>query len=193
MDKSFWDSRWENAETGWDVGGVSAPLKAYIDQLENKALRILVPGCGNAHEAEYLWEKGFKNTWIVEISQLAIDSFRKRYPSFPVGQIIHGDFFDVSSAFDLVLEQTFFCAIHPSRRVAYARKMSEILKPSAKLVGLLFDFPLESGPPFGGSEAEYRGYFEPFFTIIRMERAHNSIKPRLGRELFIQLEKKRIL
>ena len=56
MEKSFWDSRWENAETGWDLGGVSAQLKAYIDQLESKKLSILIPGCGNAYEAEYLWE-----------------------------------------------------------------------------------------------------------------------------------------
>lgn len=88
MEKSFWDSRWENAETGWDVGTVSVPLKAYIDQLKDKNLRILVPGCGNAYEAEYLWENGFKNTFIVEISQLAIDSFLKRYPNFPVEHIL---------------------------------------------------------------------------------------------------------
>jgi hypothetical protein len=45
-------------ETGWDLGQVSPPLKAYIDQLTDKNLRILIPGCGNSYEAEYLLEKG---------------------------------------------------------------------------------------------------------------------------------------
>lgn len=190
MEKSFWDSRWENAETGWDLGGVSAPLKAYIDQLESKKLSILIPGCGNAYEAEYLWEQGFKNTWIVEISQLAIDSFQKRCPDFPKDQIFHADFFDLEAHFDLVLEQTFFCAIHPSRRADYAKKMSEILEPNGKIAGLLFDFPLVDGPPFGGSAEEYLGYFEPFFEIKTLERAYNSIKPREEREFFIRFQLK---
>lgn len=102
--------------------------------------------------------------------------------------IFYADFFDLDAHFDLVIEQTFFCAIHPSRRADYAKKMSEILHPKGKLVGLLFDFPLDAGPPFGGSADEYRGYFEPFFTIKLMERAYNSIKPRDGREFFFQFE-----
>lgn len=190
MEKSFWDKRWENAETGWDVGSISAPLKAYIDQLTDKSIRILVPGCGNAYEAEYLWENGFENTFIVEISSLAIASFQKRYPSFPTSHIFHADFFELDERFDLVLEQTFFCAIEPTKRPAYARKMSEVLNPNGKLVGLLFDFPLETGPPFGGSQTEYEGYFKPYFNIKRLERAHNSIKPRAGREFFVQFDRK---
>lgn len=190
MEKDFWDKRWQDKETGWDVGAVSAPLRDYMDQLTDKNMRILIPGCGNAYEAEYLWEKGFQNTFIVEISKLAIDSFRKRCPFFPEDHIFHQDFFELEEKFDLVLEQTFFCAINPEKRADYAKKMSEILNPGGKLSGLLFDFPLESGPPFGGTEQEYRSYFEPYFTIKLMERAHNSIKPRQGRELFFQLVKK---
>ena len=78
MSKEFWESRWENKLTGWDLGQLSPPLKNYIDQLKEKDLKILIPGCGNAYEAEYLFEKGFKNVFIVEISQKAIDSFTTR-------------------------------------------------------------------------------------------------------------------
>lgn len=34
-----------------------APLKVYFDQLTNKDLKILIPGGGNSHEAEYLLKK----------------------------------------------------------------------------------------------------------------------------------------
>ena len=89
-------------------------------------------------------------------------------------------------SFDLVLEQTFFCALDPSMRKDYASKMSEVVK--GHLAGVLFKFPLtEKGPPFGGSEEEYRELFSPFFKIITMEECYNSIKPRKGNEIFFHL------
>jgi len=190
MDREYWENRWEKAETGWDLGAVSPPIKSYIDQLKDKHIRILVPGCGNAYEAEYLWEKGFENTFIVEISEKAIESFKARYPRFPADHIYHADFFKLKGDFDLILEQTFFCAIQPEKRPAYAKQMANLLKPGGKLIGLLFDFPLESGPPFGGSEEEYKGHFKPYFTVQYMSHSNNSIKPRSGREFFFRLDKK---
>ena len=69
--------------------------------------------------------------------------------------------------------------------------MHELLAPSGKLVGVLFNFPLNTqGPPFGGSKDEYIGYFEPMFEIKTMETCYNSIGPRMGNELFIQLVKR---
>lgn len=193
MEKEFWENRWENGQTGWDIGAVSTPIKEYIDQITDHELNVLVPGCGNAYEAEYLWEQGFKKVKIVEIAKGAIDSFKKRFPDFLADQIFFEDFFKLDSKehqFDLIIEQTFFCAIHPSMRPKYAEKMSELIRPGGKLVGLLFDFPLESGPPFGGNKEEYLGYFKPYFHIRLLEKARNSIKPRSGREFFMILERK---
>ena len=53
--KNYWTNRYSKAKTGWDIGYPSTPLKTYFDQLENKDLRILIPGAGNAYEAEYLF------------------------------------------------------------------------------------------------------------------------------------------
>ena len=33
MEKEFWENLWEVNDTGWDLGTVSPPIKAYIDQL----------------------------------------------------------------------------------------------------------------------------------------------------------------
>ena len=143
MEKEFWDERWESNQTGWDVGHVSPPLKAYIDQLTDKSIRILIPGCGNAYEAQYLIEQGFTNIFIVEISQGAIDTFKTRYPDFPEAHIFHQDFFELNGdkKYDFIIEQTFFCAIQPEKRLDYAIKMKELIKPNGKLAGLMFDFP----------------------------------------------------
>ena len=63
--------------------------------------------------------------------------------------------------------------------------MASLLKDNGHLLGLLFDFPLtEKGPPFGGSEEQYKQIFSTHFDIIEMDRAFNSIEPRQGNELF---------
>jgi hypothetical protein len=49
LTKEYWENRYINQEIGWDVGEITTPLKTYIDQLENKKLRILIPGGGNSY------------------------------------------------------------------------------------------------------------------------------------------------
>ena len=191
FDKKFWNNKYINKETGWDLGQISHPLKEFIDQLFDKDLAILVPGAGNAYEVEYLWKKGFNNSHIVDISEKALLDFQARVPDFPVEQIILKDFFDLKGNFDLILEQTFFCALPKDMRKAYVRHMHALLKEDGHLAGLLFNVPLnDDHPPFGGSEDEYRALFKEHFEIIIMEKAYNSVPPREGRELFFKLRKK---
>lgn len=191
LDASYWNSRYEDGTTGWDIGYVSTPLKSYFDQLTSKSLNILIPGGGNAYEAEYLYRLGFDHVYVVDISKKALENLAFRVPDFPKDQLILGDFFALQKEFDLIIEQTFFCALDPSLRLQYAEKMHALLIPDGKLVGLLFNVPLnKSEPPFGGNKAEYLSYFEPLFEIEVMEVAYNSIPPRKDRELFIKLTKK---
>ncbi|WP_088324556.1 methyltransferase domain-containing protein [Polaribacter tangerinus] len=186
----FWNNKYENNKIGWDLGEVSPPLKTYFNQLENKQIKILIPGGGNSYEAEYLYKNGFKNVFVVDVSKIALDNIKKRVPDFPESNLIYANFFDVNDTFDLVIEQTFFCAISPELRSKYAFKMNSILKPNAKLVGLLFDAVLnDNHPPFGGSKKEYLSYFEPYFTSIKMEPCYNSFSSRQGMELFVKLIK----
>jgi SAM-dependent methyltransferase len=187
-DREYWEQRWNEKSTRWDIGSVSFPIKDYVDQLQDKNLRILIPGCGNAYEAEYLWNKGFKNVYVADISSAAIASFRSRVPTFPEDHILNEDFFKVKGEYDLILEQTFFCALDPSLRENYVAKMHELLKPGGTLAGLLFDDPLsDPGPPFGGTADEYRRLFSNYFDFKEFGMAFNSIAPRAGREIFMVL------
>lgn len=193
LNESFWDSRYKTSDTGWDLGEISPPLKAYFDQLCNKNIKILIPGGGNSYEAEYLHNKGFKNVYVVDLSKTALENLKTRVPSFPSSHLIQNNFFNVDMAFDLIVEQTFFCAINPNLRSAYAAKAFEMLNTNGKVVGLLFNIPLnDTHPPFGGYKQEYLEYFKPYFVTKIMEEAHNSIKPRHGKELFFIIEKKKI-
>ncbi len=191
LSEEFWDNRYKESDIGWDLGVISTPIKTYIDQLTNKNLRILIPGGGNSYEAEYLHHKGFKNVFVVDMSKTALENIKKRATTFPLKNLIHSNFFDLEATFDLVLEQTFFCAINPSIRTKYAQKMNDALSTNGKIVGLLFKVPLnEDHPPFGGSKEEYIKYFAPFFNIESMDDCYNSVESRAERELFIKLVKK---
>lgn len=189
----YWNQRYKTDETGWDLGHVSQPIKAYIDQLDNKDLNILIPGAGNSYEAEYLWHAGFKNIYIIDIAPVPLINFKNRLPEFPDKQIILGNFFELNMTFDLIVEQTFFCALAPSLRKAYATKSADLLNAGGKIAGLLFDFPLtEKGPPFGGSLSEYQNLFGGNFNLKTIERCYNSEPSRENKELFIIFEKRKV-
>lgn len=189
LDQTFWDNRYKSLDIGWDLGEVSPPLKAYFDQIENKTLKILIPGGGNSYEAEYLHRNGFKNVYVVDVSKTALSNLLNRVPEFPIEHLIHSNFFELEKTFDLIIEQTFFCAIDPRLRDDYVKKAHCMLSEEGKLVGLLFDLPLYSDrPPFGGSRSEYEDRFKKLFEIVEMTRSYNSHESRQGKELFINLK-----
>ena len=188
--KQYWNQHYLDGRTGWDIGSISTPLKTYFDQLTNKELRILVPGAGNAWEVEYLFNLGFKNTYLLDFAEQSITNFRQRCPNFPASHIIVDDFFERHEKYDLVVEQTFFSSIPPERRVEYADKVYHLLNKGGKLLGILFNHPFDfEGPPYGGTEQEYRNLFAQQFEIELISTAYNSIKPRNKRELFLLLRK----
>jgi methyl halide transferase len=191
MDKDFWANRYTEGKTGWDIGTISKPIKEYIDQLDDKSVSILLPGAGNAHEAEYLFAEGFTNVHVLDIAEEPLNNLAKRIPEFPKEKLICQDFFKHEGRYDIIIEQTFYCALPPSMRDDYVKKMSTLLAPGGKLTGLMFCFPLtEKGPPFGGSKEEYLKRFSPLFDVEVCEIAYNSIKPREGNELWVRFAKK---
>ncbi|MCC6683829.1 MAG: methyltransferase domain-containing protein [Bacteroidia bacterium] len=185
----YWNNRYIEQQTGWDVGEVSTPLKNYIDQLEHKNLRVMIPGCGNAYEAAYLLQQGFTNVTCIDISPVLCAELESRLGDKGL-KVICADFFTHQGQYDLILEQTFFCALNPAIRMVYATHMNELLASGGKLAGVLFNCDFEKdGPPFGGSASEYQTYFEPYFTFKHFTPCYNSITKRAGNELFVVLQK----
>ncbi|MAX80961.1 MAG: SAM-dependent methyltransferase [Crocinitomicaceae bacterium] len=191
LSKEYWTNRYQDGSTGWDVGLATPPIAEYAQQLEDKSIKILVPGCGNAHEAEFLHQHGFENVFVLDISKAPLENFKKRISTFPQEHLICSDFFHHQGEYDLILEQTFFCAIDPVLREEYVKHCASLLKPGGKLVGVLWGVPMNSDkPPFGGNHSEYESLFTPYFDILVMEEARNSISPRMGNELFVIFKKK---
>ncbi|VAW11706.1 Gll0818 protein [hydrothermal vent metagenome] len=188
-EQEYWTNRYKEERTGWNIGYPSTPIKTYINQLTDKNISVLVPGAGNGYEVEYLFQQGFRNVSIMDISEIPLQRFQERNPDFPKSHLLHQDFFEHQGQYDLILEQTFFCSLVPTdkNRDAYAEHMAKLLKPKGKLVGLWFCFPLTGDMekrPFGGDKESYLGHLEPYFKAVGFTACHNSIPPRQGSELF---------
>ncbi len=187
LDATYWETRYREEQTGWDLGTPSPPLRSIIESLTDRNLRILVPGAGNGHEVALLWSLGFRNVHLLDWAKAPLENFAHRVPDFPKDQLILGDFFEHEGAYDLVLEQTFFCAIDPSLREAYVQKMAKLIVPSGSLRGLLFSTPKPDGPPFGGTPAEYDRLFYTRFAFRSFVPSPNSDPRRSRPELLIHL------
>jgi len=191
LDETWWNNQYIANTTGWDLGQVSPPLKAYIDQLTNKTLRILIPGCGNTYEAAYLLQQVFTNVTVIDIAPVLVAQLKEKYKGNPHIKIILGDFFEHEGEYDLILEQTFFCALNPALRKNYIAKMHALLAPNGKLAGVLFNREFEQqGPPFGGSKSQYETMFKRYFSFKTFEPCNNSFVKRKDTELFIILVKR---
>jgi len=189
LDQTYWESQYQTNSTGWDLGEVSPPIKSYIDTLKDKNIRILIPGCGNTYEADYLLEQGFTNVTVIDIAPTLVENLKTKFKDNPNINIVLGDFFEHQDVYDLIIEQTFFCALPPPLRQKYVWKMHQLLSRKGKIAGLLFNRTFESGPPFGGSQEEYTLLFQQAFHFLKMEVCQNSVAPRAGSELFIELQK----
>ena len=190
FDQTYWDNQYKTNATGWDLGQVSPPIKNYIDTIENKEAKILIPGCGNTYEAEYLLQQGFTNIIVIDIAPTLVVRLKQKFVNNKNIKVILGDFFEHQGNYDYIIEQTFFCALPPTMRQKYVWKMHQLLSKYGKLIGLLFNREFEVSPPFGGSLKEYEQLFYEAFVFNSISLAANSISARANTELFFEFQKR---
>ncbi|KAK1319661.1 putative thiol methyltransferase 2 [Acorus calamus] len=151
-----WDKCWEQGLTPWDIG---RPTPVLVDLLEKGGLpkgRALVPGCGTGYDVVAI---AGPERFVVglEISEHAIKRSKELFSSLPNAncfKFLVGDFFSwrPTELFDLIFDYTFFCAIEPSMRPAWASQVRDMLKPDGELITLMFPIgDREGGPPYNVS------------------------------------------
>lgn len=189
LDKTYWDNQYLSDQIKWDLGRISPPIKDYIDTIDQKDARILIPGCGNTYEAVYLLEQGFSNITVIDIAPTLIKNLKIQFAGNKNITVVLGDFFDHNGSYDYIIEQTFFCALPPTMRQKYVWKMQQLLAREGKLFGLLFNREFEISPPFGGNIQVYKQLFDHAFLIKSIATATNSIPARAHTELFFEFVK----
>ena len=189
LNQEYWDTQYKVKATGWDIGSVSGPIKTIVDALENKNSSILIPGCGNSYEAEYLLKQGFTNVTVIDIAPTLVAAISEKFADNDNIKVVLGDFFELEGKYDLIIEQTFFCALPPTMRQKYVWKMHQLLAENGKIKGVLFNRDFDISPPFGGNKAEYEQLFTAAFDLVKLELCQNSIEKRTNSELLIDFQK----
>jgi len=189
LDATFWDSRYQERQTPWDLGGPTPVFERLIREGAIPKGRLLVPGAGRGYDAIAFAKAGFQVTTL-DLSPLASSEVEASATKAGVALDVRvGDFFasDEAGAYDAVLEYTFYCAIPPSMRTAYRDQMARLLKPGGVLFGLFFPLkaPSSEGPPFEVSIDEIKRSFGECFELIHEEMPAESIMPRKGNEVLL--------
>jgi methyl halide transferase len=176
-----WNERYVEGRTGWDLGGPPPALIRVIRGFP-APLRVLVPGAGRGHDA-LAWAEAGHHVTAVDFAPLAVAAAREAAAVRGLPLVVReADVLtwplpgELAGAFDLVWEQTCFCAIPPDRRPDYARAMEGCLAPGGQLVGLFWAHGREGGPPFDVQPDHVRAIFgeRARFSILRTEDVPDS-------------------
>jgi SAM-dependent methyltransferase len=189
----FWSQKYQTQQDHWDLGQAHPAIVDLVPRLKLPRSRILVLGSGPGHDAAFLAQDGHLVT-AVDFSAEAIARAKSKYGHIKNINWIQDDIFkfcqDNPEAFDLIVEHTCLCAIDPSKRSNLIKAWKLALTPGGNLLAVLFTMERTAGPPFGGTEWEYRQRLKNDFRFIFWGRWRQSVDGRQGKELLIYAQKK---
>lgn len=184
LDARYWQERYLQADTNWDLGGPTPVFQQLRSDFPGG--RVLIPGAGRGYDAIAYAAAGFQVT-TVDLAPAAVAATRALARAAGVEvRALEGDFFALQEAFDLVLEQTFLCALEPTLRDRYFAHLARVIRPGGLLCALVFPTHMDgAGPPFVVRPADFHAGLSEGFTCLREEAHPATIKPRAGREVLM--------
>ena len=189
-----WQRHYDENDLGWDLGQVAPPFVSLLESNIISPCKTLVPGCGRGHEVIFLAKNGFDVT-ALDYSIGAVNYLNSAILERKLNsKVLNLDFFQLDSThddlYDLLIEQTFFCAISPSQRLLYVETVARILKKGGMIAGLFYYTGQDGGPPFNTTRDDIVKYFSGSFEIRELIRAKNSAEKRRDKEWLAILIKK---
>lgn len=191
----FWNSRYLEKNTGWDLGRVAPPFVHLVESGKIAPYSsVLIPGAGRGWEAIYLARLGYHVT-CVDFAPEAIAAARElalkegAKVTFLLEDLFRLDP-EKHGVFDILLEQTCFCAIDPDRRQDYVRMAVRMIRPGGELVGLFYVHGREGGPPWTTTAEEVRALFREDFDFLEFAITEHSVESRKGEEILARLRRR---
>jgi cyclopropane fatty-acyl-phospholipid synthase-like methyltransferase len=178
----FWNTRFRDRVIPWDAGGVPPDFRAFVPTL-GPGTRLLVPGCGSAHEVYYLAERSIE-VLAIDFSAEAVERARANLGCV-ADRVQLADFFAFDHGgrrFDVIYERAFLCALPRRMWADYAARCAELTRPSGTLAGFFFYGTNPKGPPFGTTPEELHGLLDPHFELIEDRLATESLPVFAGGE-----------
>lgn len=179
----FWDRRFRQGTTPWDAGGVPAALQSYSRERAVSATpRVLIPGCGSAHEAAFLDHLGWPVV-ALDFSAAAVEAARRNLGDWN-GRLVQDDFFTHASdtPYDLIYERAFLCALPRKLWAGYGEHMARLLADKGVLAGFFYLGDEPKGPPFPIRRSDLDALLEPFFVLIDERDVDDSLPVFAGSE-----------
>lgn len=201
-DAAFWAELYRSGDTGWDQGGPSPGLVDFLKEPVGAHGRAplrpglaLVPGCGHGHDGRALAAAGFEVIGLDVVKKAVEDASRMtEAEGFKNVRFERADFLHLPARlrgpYDLIFENTFFCAIDPDHRDRYVDTAADLLKPGGLLLGVFYNIQPETGPPFGATREELLDRFSRRLTLV-LDRVPRSIPRREGKELLMLWQRKK--
>lgn len=179
---AFWDKRFGEGVTPWDAGSVPAVLAAYMEACTEAPGRVLIPGCGSAHEAAFFDRLGWEVT-ALDFSAAAIEAARRNLGDWG-GSLQQEDFFAHAPAapYGLVYERAFLCALPRKIWAGYGETMARLVAPGGSLIGFFFLGDEPKGPPFGIRREALDDLLSPYFELQTDEAVADSLPAFAGGE-----------
>ncbi|HJL17393.1 MAG TPA: methyltransferase domain-containing protein [Sandaracinaceae bacterium LLY-WYZ-13_1] len=186
-----WEKAWREGRTGWDAGASPPVLEELVRRGELPAGRALVPGCGAGYDVFTLAteERRVVGLDLAPTAARRFEALREaRGVPAERASIVVEDFFayEPEAPFDVVWDYTFLCAIDPSVRADWARKVESLLAPEGELVTLIFpavdEPPRGEGPPHPLRPEHVRELLEPRFEAVELRPVDRSHPGREGME-----------
>ncbi|KAK9725283.1 hypothetical protein RND81_05G133800 [Saponaria officinalis] len=183
-----WDKCWEEGLSPWDLGKPTPILQHLVRNDILPKGRTLVPGCGSGYDVVTL---ASPERYVIglDISESALKKARElalTSPNSSCFSFLQADFFtwNPTELFDLIFDYTFFCAIEPKMRSAWANRMADLLKPDGELITLMFPIDdHDGGPPYKTSVADYETALHPLgFQATSIVENELAVSRRKGRE-----------
>ena len=186
-----WEKAWREGRTGWDAGGSPPILHELVQAGALPSGRALVPGCGAGYDV-FTLAADDREVIGLDVAPTAAARFEalreERGIATDRARIVTEDFFAYrpEAPFDLIWDYTFLCALDPSVRPVWARKVDELLAPEGEILTLIFPAvdapPLGEGPPFPLRPDDVRALLEPTFEAIELRPVERSHEGREGME-----------
>lgn len=182
-DPGFWDLRYEARFAPWDAGRVPERLERFVSAFAAPG-RVLVPGCGSAHDVRFLAEHGWDVVGI-DFSDSALAAARDVLGPDNARRVRRADFFApiAEAPFDVVYERAFLCALPRRLWPDWGRRVAQLVVPGGLLAGFFFFGEGDRGPPFPlRDDAELAGLLGSAFARTEDAPVEDSIPVFAGRE-----------